>query len=121
MTEERITYGIVENEKKEKAIIIEAGRFKDFIFKIDRLRLTYKKEDGTLKIVESYDEVADEEVMMDFQYDLVSVPEAFETNENDQSSFEELAQNILIDILTNHQELYKLESNEHSSNTEQLN
>ena len=106
-------YGVVKDESDDRwAIHIESGDFTDFIFKIDHLRLTYKTDDDRLKLVESYDEVDDKDVILDFQYDLTSVP----------NNFENVARNILIDILMSHPELYKLESNnEHQADIEQPN
>ena len=116
-------YGVVKDESDDRwAIHIESGDFADFIFKIDHLCLTYKTDDDRLKLVESYDEVDDKDVILDFQYDLTSVPKNFENVDGSQQAFENVARNILIDILMSHPELYKLESNnEHQADIEQPN
>ena len=115
-----LTYGIVEDMQGKWSVHIENGKFKDFYFKIDHLRLTYKDENDKLTLVKDYSEVEDKEVQLDFQYDLMKVPADFENNDGDQYEFEEVARNILIDILMNHKDLYKLEQDEHQTNSEQF-
>lgn len=116
-----LTYGIVEDMQGRWAVHLENGKFKDFYFRIEHLRLTYVDDDDKLKMVEDYSEVEDKEVKLDFQYDLMQVPEGYINKDGDQYEFEEVARNILIDILANHKDLYKLEKDEHQTNSEQLN
>lgn len=121
MEEESIDYKIVKDNDEKWAILINSGKFKHFVFRIEHLRLTYKTKDGTLKFVEKYEDVQDEEITMDFQYELSMVPENYKSEKNDHKLFENIAENILIDILANHPDTYRLESDEHKIDFKQPN
>ena len=104
--QKEVTYSIVKHENRW-AILIENGIFKNFTFTIENMRLYY--EDGdTTKIVSDVEDVVDKDVSMDFEYQLQTVPATYEDSEGKQAFFENVARNILIDILLNYPELYKL-------------
>lgn len=121
MEDTSVDYRIIKDNQDKWAILIDNGRFENFVFRIEHLRLTYKTKDGKLKLVKSYEDVEDEEITMDFQYELSMVPENYKSEENDQKLFETIAENILIDILANYPETYKLESDEHKIDFKQSN
>ncbi len=117
-----INYRVVhDKEDKRLAIQITNGYFSNFFFKINHLRLTFENEQGIMKVVKSYDEVEDKEVILDFEYDLCVVPPTYKPDTGDQEEFEQVARNILIDVLMNRQELYNMETDEHQANTESAN
>lgn len=118
--QEEVTYSTVKYEDRW-AILIENGVFKDFVFTIENMRLTYddEQEDGDIqtKIVENFEQVIDKEVSLDFEYDLKSVPSAYEDVAGNQEYFENVARNILVDVVMNYPELYKIEKEEEQPNS----
>lgn len=120
---DRIEYRVVKDEKdKRLAVQIGNGYFQNFFFKINRLRLTYETEEGMIKRVTDWEEVHDKDVNLDFEYDLSFVPNEYEQQEGDQEEFEQVARQILIDVLMNRPELYAMEEmNEHKTNSEPAN
>ncbi len=113
--ENEVTYSIVQHEDRW-AILIENGIFNNFKYFILNMRLRYEDEDEEgntqTKIVDDINAVIDKELALDFEYDLVSVPSDYEDQEGRQSYFEDVTRNILIDILINYPNLYKLEKDE---------
>jgi len=113
--ENEVTYSIVQHEDRW-AILIENGIFNNFKYVILNMRLRYEDEDEDgntqTKIVDDINAVIDKELALDFEYDLVSVPSDYEDQEGRQSYFEDVTRNILIDILINYPNLYKLEKDE---------
>lgn len=113
--ENEVTYSIVQHEDRW-AILIENGIFNNFKYVILNMRLRYEDEDEEgntqTKIVDDINAVIDKELALDFEYDLVSVPSDYEDQEGRQSYFEDVTRNILIDILINYPNLYKLEKDE---------
>jgi len=113
--ENEVTYSIVQHEDRW-AILIENGIFNNFKYVILNMRLRYEDEDEDgntqTKIVDDINAVIDKELALDFEYDLVSVPSDYEDKEGRQSYFEDVTRNILIDILINYPNLYKLEKDE---------
>jgi len=113
--ENEVTYSIVQHEDRW-AILIENGIFNNFKYVILNMRLRYEDEDEEgntqTKIVDDINAVIDKELALDFEYDLVSVPSDYEDKEGRQSYFEDVTRNILIDILINYPNLYKLEKDE---------
>ena len=113
--ENEVTYSIVQHEDRW-AILIENGIFNNFKYVILNMRLRYEDEDEEgntqTKIVDDINAVIDKELALDFEYDLVCVPSDYEDKEGRQSYFEDVTRNILIDILINYPNLYKLEKDE---------
>ena len=120
---DRIEYRVVkDNEDKRLAVQVGNGYFQNFFFKINRLRLTYETEEGTIKRVTDWEEVKDKDINLDFEYDLSFVPKTYEQQEGDQEEFEQVTRQILIDVLMNHPELYAMEAfNEHQTDSEPAN
>ena len=119
----RIEYRVVkDNEDKRLAVQIGNGYFQNFFFKINRLRLTYVTEEGMIKRVTNWEEVKDKDVDLDFEYDLSFVPNGYKDQEGDQEEFEQVARQILIDVLMNRPELYAMEAfNEHQTDSQPAN
>lgn len=109
--QKEVSYSIVKYENRW-AILIESGVFDKFTFTIENMRLRYEdeNEDGETetKLVEDVNSVLDKEIFMDFEYDLKTVPADYIDQEGRQEFFETVARNILMDILINYPELYKL-------------
>ena len=109
--QKEVSYSIVKYEDRW-AILIESGIFDKFTFTIENMRLRYEdeNEDGETetKLVEDINSVLDKEIAMDFEYDLKTVPAGYTDKEGRQEFFENVARNILMDILINYPELYKL-------------
>jgi len=107
----QVSYSIVKHEDRW-AIMIESGIFDKFTFTIENMRLRYEdeNEDGETetKLVEDINSVLDKEIALDFEYDLKTVPANYLDAEGRQEYFENIARNILMDILINYPELYKL-------------
>ena len=117
-----INYRVVQDkEDKRLAVQVGNGYFKDFFFKINYLRLTFEDELGIMHVVESYDQVEDKEVTLDFEYDLVTVQPSYKIETGDQTEFEQVVRNILIDVLMNRKELYTMEQNEYKTSIESAN
>lgn len=106
---EEMTYAVVPHEDRW-AVELQDGVFKNFKFVIENLRLTYRDEDDNLKLVEEDTEIDEMDVFLDFEYDVVSVPQVYEPQEGDQQAFETVTRNIVFDVLTNHHELYDLKA-----------
>jgi hypothetical protein len=110
--QQEVTYSIVKHEDRW-AIFIESGIFEKFTFVILNMRLRYEDENEAgeteTKLVEDINEVLDKELALDFEYDLVSVPSEYIDEKGNQQYFEEVARNILMDILVNYPNLYKLD------------
>jgi len=109
--QKEVSYSIVKYENRW-AILIESGVFDKFTFTIENMRLRYEdeNEDGEkqTKLVDDVNSVLDKEIFMDFEYDLKTVPADYVDQEGRQEFFETVARNILMDILINYPELYKL-------------
>ena len=110
--QQEVTYSIVKHEDRW-AIFLESGIFEKFTFVILNMRLRYEDENEAgeteTKLVEDINEVLDKELALDFEYDLVSVPSEYIDEKGNQQYFEEVARNILMDILVNYPNLYKLD------------
>jgi hypothetical protein len=123
---DEVTYAIEKatsdpNEERW-AIRIESGLFKDFLFTINHMRLYVEdeEEDKSLVTDENMEELIDKDIQMDFEYDIKYVPATYKdsklkvqagpiTYENNQTFFEAVARNILMDIVINYPELYSTE------------
>lgn len=107
-----VSYSIVQYEKRW-AIKIESGVFNEFVYTIENMRLTYKDENedegSQVKLVYDINDVADKDVNLDFEYELRTIPASYIDEEGRQSYFENISRHILIDILLNYPNLYKLE------------
>ena len=98
--------------------MIESGAFNGFKFTIENLRLVYKDVNGELQLVDEKTPENELDIQLDFSYDLVEVPETYESRTEDKKNFEGMLQSIVLDVLMNHKNLYQLGANEHQTNTE---
>ena len=116
MEDQKLVYALTK-VNGELCIEIGFGKFKDFSVKIINLRIDVKDDNGYKSISEVKD---DDEVELLFEYDLTLVPDSYIMEETDQEDFEVVLNAIIIDILSNHPELYGVE-NEVASNSKVVN
>lgn len=120
-TEVSYTIEKLDEESERWAVRIETGTFREFLFTIEHMRLYTEDEDGKELVTgDNMDELVDKDVHMDFEYDIKYVPPTYVDNsepvtvntqkfENNQELFEQIARNILMDIVINYPELYSTE------------
>ena len=115
---QELNYSVVPHEGSQGAVIIESGVFNGFKFTIENLRLVYKDVNGELQLVDEETDSDELDIQLDFSYDLVEVPETYESRTEDKKNFEGMLQSIVLDVLMNHKNLYQLGANEHQTDTE---
>jgi len=115
---QELNYSVVPHEGSQGAVVIESGAFNGFKFTIENLRLVYKDVNGELQLVDEETDSDELDIQLDFSYDLVEVPETYESRTEDKEHFEGMIQSIVLDVLMNHKNLYQLGANEHQSDTE---
>ena len=115
---QELNYSIVPHEGAHSAVVVESGPFNGFKFTIENLRLVYKDVDGNLQFVDEQVDSDELDIQLDFSYDLVQVPETYESKKEDKENFEGMIQSIVLDVLMNHKNLYQLGTDEHQTNTE---
>ena len=115
---QELNYSIVPHEGAHSAVLIESGPFNGFKFTIDNLRLAYKDVNGDLQLVDEETDSDELDIQLDFSYDLVQVPETYESKKEDKENFEGMLQSIILDVLMNHRNLYQLGENEHQTDTQ---
>ena len=115
---QELNYSVVPHQGSQGAVIIESGVFNGFKFTIENLRLVYKDVNGELQLVDEETDSDELDIQLDFSYDLVEVPETYESRKEDKEHFEGMLQSIVLDVLMNHKNLYQLGANEHQTDTE---
>ena len=115
---QELNYSVVPHQGGQGAVVIESGIFSGFKFTIENLRLVYKDVDGELHLVEEETDPDELDIQLDFSYDLIEVPETYESKKEDKEHFEGMLQSIVLDVLMNHKNLYQLGANEHQTDTE---
>lgn len=115
---QELNYSVVPHQGSQGAVIIESGVFNGFKFTIENLRLVYKDVNGELQLVDEETDSDELDIQLDFSYDLVEVPETYESRTEDKKNFEGMLQSIVLDVLMNHKNLYQLGANEHQTDTE---
>ena len=115
---QELNYSVVPHQGSQGAVIIESGVFNGFKFTIENLRLVYKDVNGELQLVDEETDSDELDIQLDFSYDLVEVPETYESRTEDKKNFEGMIQSIVLDVLMNHKNLYQLGANEHQTDTE---
>lgn len=115
---QELNYSVVPHQGSQGAVIIESGVFNGFKFTIENLRLVYKDVNGELQLVNEETDSDELDIQLDFSYDLVEVPETYESRTEDKKNFEGMIQSIVLDVLMNHKNLYQLGANEHQTDTE---
>ena len=115
---QELNYSVVPHQGSQGAVIIESGVFNGFKFTIENLRLVYKDANGELQLVDEKTPENELDIQLDFSYDLVEVPETYESRTEDKKNFEGMLQSIVLDVLMNHKNLYQLGANEHQTDTE---
>ena len=80
--------------------------------------MVYKDVNGELQLVDEETDPDELDIQLDFSYDLVEVPETYESKKEDKEHFEGMLQSIVLDVLMNHKNLYQLGANEHQTDTE---
>ena len=115
---QELNYSVVPHQGSQGAVLIESGIFNGFKFVIENLRLVYKDVEGELHLVDEETNVNELDVQLDFSYDLVEVPETYESKKEDKEHFEGMIQSIVLDVLMNHKNLYQLGTNEHQVDTQ---
>ena len=115
---QELNYSVVPHQGSQGAVIIESGVFNGFKFTIENLRLVYKDVNGKLQLVDEKTPENELDIQLDFSYDLVEVPETYESRTEDKKNFEGMLQSIVLDVLMNHKNLYQLGANEHQTDTE---
>ena len=113
---QELNYSIVPHEGPQGAVIIESGAFNGFKFTIENLRLVYKDVNGELRLVDEETPENELDIQLDFSYDLVEVPETYESRTEDKQNFEGMLQSIVLDVLMNHKNLYQLGADEYQLN-----
>ena len=114
---QELNYSVVPHQDSQSAVIVESGPFNGFKFIIENLRLVYKDVNGELQLVDEETDSDELDIRLDFSYDLIEVPETYESRKEDKENFEGMVQSILFDVLLNHQNLYQLGANEHQTHT----
>ena len=115
---QELNYSVVPHQGSQGAVIIESGVFNGFKFTIENLRLVYKDVNGELQLVNEETDSDELDIQLDFSYDLVEVPETYESRTEDKKNFEGMIQSIVLDVLMNHKNLYQLGADEHQTDTE---
>ena len=115
---QELNYSVVPHQGSQGAVVIESGVFNGFKFTIENLRLVYKDTNGELHLVDEKTDADELDIQLDFSYDLVEVPETYESKKEDKENFEGMLQSIVLDVLMNHKNLYQLGANEHQTDTE---
>jgi len=115
---EELKYSIEENQDFLVSILIESGPFDGFRFGIENLRLVYENEQGELCLVSDEKEVEDQELRLDFQINLLDVPETYEESSVNVEDFETTVRGLVFNVLMNYSNLYQLGANEHQTSTE---
>ena len=115
---QELNYSVVPHQGSQGAVIIESGVFNGFKFTIENLRLVYKDVNGELQLVDEETDSDELDIQLDFSYDLVEVPETYESRKEDKEHFEGMLQSIVLDVLMNHKNLYQLGADEHQTDTE---
>lgn len=115
---EELKYSIEENEDFLVTILIESGPFDGFRFGIENLRLVYEDEQGELCLVSDEKEVEDKELRLDFQINLLDVPETYEESTVNVEDFETTVRGLVFNTLMNYSNLYQLGANEHQTSAE---
>ncbi len=110
---QELNYSIVPHQGSQGAVLIESGIFNGFKFTIENLRLVYKDVNGELQLVEEETDSDELDIQLDFSYDLIEVPEVYESKKEDKEHFEGMLQSIVLDVLMNHKNLYQLGADEH--------
>ena len=82
------------------------------------MRLVYENEQGELCLVSDEKEVEDRELRLDFQINLLDVPETYEESTVNVEDFETTVRGLVFDILMNYSNLYQLGANEHQTSAE---
>ena len=113
---QELNYSVVPHQGSQGAVIIESGVFNGFKFTIENLRLVYKDVNGELQLVDEETDSDELDIQLDFSYDLVEVPETYESRKEDKEHFEGMLQSIVLDVLMNHKNLYQLGADEHQLN-----
>lgn len=115
---EELKYSVQENEDFLVSILIESGPYNGFRFGIENLRLVYENEQGELCLVSDEKEVEDRELRLDFQINLLDVPETYEESTVNVEDFDTTVRGLVFDILMNYSNLYQLGANEHQTSAE---
>jgi len=115
---EELKYSIEENQDFLVSILIESGPFDGFRFGIENLRLVYENEQGELCLVSDEKEVEDQELRLDFQINLLDVPETYEESSVNVEDFETTVRGLVFNVLMNYSNLYQLGANEHQTSAE---
>jgi len=115
---EELKYSIEENQDFLVSILIESGPFDGFRFGIENLRLVYENEQGELCLVSDEKEVEDRELRLDFQINLLDVPETYEESSVNVEDFETTVRGLVFNVLMNYSNLYQLGANEHQTSAE---
>ena len=115
---QELNYSVVPHQDSQSAVVVESGPFNGFKFVIENLRLVYKDVDGNLQLVDEETNSDELDIQLDFSYDLIEVPETYESRKEDKQNFEGMVQSILFDVLLNHKNLYQLGENEHQTHTQ---
>ena len=115
---EELKYSIEENQDFLVSILIESGPFDGFRFGIENLRLVYENEQGELCLVSDEKEVEDRELRLDFQINLLDVPETYEESTVNVEDFETTVRGLVFNVLMNYSNLYQLGANEHQTSAE---
>ena len=115
---QELNYSVVPHKGAHSAVLVESGPFNGFKFTIENLRLVYKDVNGDLQLVDEETDSDELDIQLDFSYDLVQVPETYESKKEDKENFEGMLQSIILDVLMNHKNLYQLGENEHQTDTQ---
>ena len=113
---QELNYSVVPHQGSQGAVVIESGIFNGFKFTIENLRMVYKDVNGELRLVDEETDPDELDIQLDFSYDLVEVPETYESKKEDKEHFEGMIQSIVLDVLMNHKNLYQLGADEHQLN-----
>ena len=104
---QELNYSVVPHQGSQGAVLIESGIFNGFKFTIENLRMVYKDVNGELQLVDEETDPDELDIQLDFSYDLVEVPETYESKKEDKEHFEGMIQSIVLDVLMNHKNLYQ--------------
>jgi len=115
---QELNYSVVPHEGAQGAVLIESGIFNGFKFVIENLRMVYKDVNGELQLVNEETDADELDIQLDFAYDLIEVPETYESKKEDKEHFEGMLQSIVLDVLMNHKNLYQLGANEQQADTQ---
>ena len=113
---QELNYSVIPHKGNQGAVLIESGIFNGFKFIIENLRLVYKDVNGNLQLIDEETDADELDIQLDFSYDLVEVPETYESKKEDKEHFEGMIQSIVLDVLMNHKNLYQLGADEHQLN-----